>query len=852
MRFKLILIFLVCHLSVKCQGISTYGDVTDKESHAPIAGATVSLKDHRGFIVSSTSTTKEGTFKLTILKEYIGNLKLSVNCIGYQAVTVPLTDGQKYNITLEAKPFVIKEIYVRPQKIIHKSDTTSYLVSAFATKKDRTIGDVLRNMPGIDVNKDGQISYNGKAIDNFFIEGTDLFDGQYNIATRNISHDIISSIDVIENHQSAKVLRNSKSEGGTVLNLSLKDKAKGKWTGKLRMADGLPKLWESELFGANLSAKRQHAITLKTNNSGKDILSENKHMTLDEYINKNSGNELQPIMTISQPTPSILSEKRIRKGRTHLINIGSIKPIDSSTTLRTKLYYTDYRNATDHTENNSYFLSDSILTRSTREQNIVNNRELGVSALLKTDGEKCFFSDELKYSSLWQQSRNQITGDFNNQSNVHSDIHKVENHLQWIMPWKKNYLKFISKSQYTVMPEQIDILERLQKQQSITRYHFSSSTKLNYTYNIARFAIALEAEALASILNFRSQYHQTANDSTNNSSFNQNYLAGIIKAILTYKYHGKSLELQLPYSMYHYTHTDKANKIYCAPRLKAEWQFNAKWKAKAMITLGTREPMINSFFSIPVMTDYRTIHTRPTFIQSNNNRNAILGINYTDYQHMLFANINIGYYMNNNGLQMTKRINKDLIYYSWIKGENKIKMKILSGNISKQIEPIHGTANVRWDLIESKTAIYQNGNTMPYSTKASHTSIGLTSSPWSWLDINYNVDYYLNTLKLLYLKSSSKILKMNLEPSFYPVESLEITTKAEFNRYWLNNSKAQNSFFFDMDCTYRYRKFDFTLSITNLFNQKYYSNSIFNDISNSEERYLLRNRNILIGIVAYF
>ena len=852
MRFKVFLILLLHFLSLRCQEITLTGIVTDTENNTPIAGVMISLQNSNGVTYKNTTTTQEGYFKLSVSKELLSNSKLYASCIGYQTESISLTDRLNYNFSLKSKAFTIKEVYVKSSKITHKNDTTSYLVSSFATKKDRTIGEVLRNMPGIEVNKDGKIAYNGKAIDNFFIEGVDLFDGQYNIATRNISHEIISRVDVIENHQTAKVLRDSKNIGGTILNLSLKNKVKGKWTGKFRQADGLPKLWESEFFGANLTAKRQHAITIKSNNSGKDILTENKSLTLEEYLEKSNRNILQPLMSISQPIPYMLSEDRVRNGRTHLLNFGSIKPISNSTILRTKLYFTDYRNKIRQTENVSYFMTDTALIRSTKETNILNDKELGASILLKTDGEKYFFSNELKYSSQWQRSRNIVKGDYNNNSDIHSDIHHFENKLRWVKPWNKNYLQVISTNEFTIMPEKIDLLYKFQKEQHINRQLFFSSNKLNYTCNIARIAVALEAETQISTLAAKSKYFQSENDSTHNANFNYNYFAEILKAIFTYKYHGKHIELQLPYSIYHYIHADKNNKIYCAPKLKIEWQFNAKWKSRATMTLGTKEPMVNTFFPITVMTDYKTLHTRPSFIQSNENQSASLALFYTDYQHMLFANLSVGYYLNNNKLQMIKQINREQVLYSWIKGDNKIKMKILMGNISKQIDAIHGSVNVKWNITNSEAAILQNSTSIPYNTISLLTSLEINASPYSWWDINYSLDYNKNTLKLFKSTSTSKIFKMNLTSSFYPIESLELSTKIEYNKYQSNHNKALNTLLCDMNIIYKYKKIDFTLSFSNLFNQKFYSNTSFNDISYLEQCISLRKRNVLLGATFYF
>ena len=253
-----------------------------------------------------------------------------------------------------------------------------------------------------------------------------------------------------------------------------------------------------------------------------------------------------------------------------------------------------------------------------------------------------------------------------------------------------------------------------------------------------------------------------------------------------------------------------------------------------------------------VMTDYKTLHTRPSFIQSNENQSASLALFYTDYQHMLFGNLSVGYYLNNNKLQMIKQIDREQVLYSWIKGDNKIKMKILMGNISKQIDAIHGSVNAKWNITKSEAAILQNSNNIPYNTISSLTSLEINASPYSWWDINYSLDYNKNTLKLFKSTSTSKIFKMNLTSSFYPIESLELSTKVEYNKYQSNHNKALNTILCDINIIYKYNKIDFTLSFSNLFNQKFYSNTSFNDISYLEQCISLRKRNVLLGATLYF
>ena len=174
------------------------------------------------------------------------------------------------------------------------------------------------------------------------------------------------------------------------------------------------------------------------------------------------------------------------------------------------------------------------------------------------------------------------------------------------------------------------------------------------------------------------------------------------------------------------------------------------------------------------------------------------------------------------------------------------------GNIIKKIDAIHGSVNVKWNITKSEAAILQNSNNIPYNTISSLTSLEINASPYSWWDINYSLDYNKNTLKLFKSTSTSKIFKMNLTSSFYPIESLELSTKVEYNKYQSNHNKALNTLLCDMNIIYKYKKIDFTLSFSNLFNQKFYSNTSFNDISYLEQCISLRKRNVLLGATFYF
>lgn len=100
----------------------------------------------------------------------------------------------------------IKEIIVKAPKVRVQGDTITYDVRLFSKEGDRSIGDVLRRMPGIKTNENGQVSYNGTPINRFYIENSDMLEGQYGLATNNISNKEVGSVEILQNHQPVKAL----------------------------------------------------------------------------------------------------------------------------------------------------------------------------------------------------------------------------------------------------------------------------------------------------------------------------------------------------------------------------------------------------------------------------------------------------------------------------------------------------------------------------------------------------------------------------------------------------------------------------------------------------------------------
>ena len=149
-------------------------------------------------------------------------------------------------VKLYPQSIVINEVVIKAPKIRGQGDTVTYFVNQFSSDRDKTIGDVLRKMPGINVDTKGKITYNGKEINKFYIEGQDLLEGKYGIATNGIPQQEVGTVEVYEDHQPIKALEGLFFSDQAAINIKLKEGAKAHWITTLDLESGLPlPLWLS-------------------------------------------------------------------------------------------------------------------------------------------------------------------------------------------------------------------------------------------------------------------------------------------------------------------------------------------------------------------------------------------------------------------------------------------------------------------------------------------------------------------------------------------------------------------------------------------------------------------------------
>ena len=853
-KFLLFSVVVLCNtLSVFAQNYSIKGTVMDDKTLEPIAGVNVIVRhcSDNGILTYAT-TADNGTFSLHISCDNLANYTLQVTCLGYEQQTLGLTDTN-YSIKLIEKAFELQEVSVKADKIIQNRDTTSYFVASFATTKDRTIGDVLTNMPGINVADNGKISYNGNPVNKFYIEGIDLFDGKYSLATNNISYENIARVEVIENHQAIKALQGTGIDTETAINLKLKDGAKSAWNGNLLGKGGFAPnggLWEAELFAARFSSKSQSATTLKSNNSGKNIADEGNSLTIDDLLYMYPGSDISGSLTSAPSISTNLNNDRTRFNRTHMFSNSSMWKLSESAQIRSQIIYTDDKNTYNQSIESSYYLLDSLLVKGTTETSSVKDKGLQASVIATIDKESYFLSDELSFKSNWRTFASDICGDFNYQSIADINTYNIENKLKYVKKTGNNIFQIMSLNNYTFIPEDLYIGGESTKQQNIDKGNFFSNTNFRFLHKIKRWSLGTNIDLYGNMYNFNSLY-KDAHINYQNDLY-VNYIGARLNPEIIYQNETFKLNLKLPLSVYHFNGESSATKIYVKPDIYIKWKFLPRWTLFANAAIGNSYSGNSLYYVAPIMTDYRSMNAG--FLNYDGKIEKRIGsrISYANPSEMLFANVSVTYSVENTRRSISKQVDDGCVYYSYESGNDKYKLLFADGSISKGIELINGSIELSGSLQNHNMPLEQNGYMSTLDFGNVNSEITLKSNPCGWLNIDYKVGYKYNYMKSESLSSSTQHLTQKCLLAFYPTEDISIKLNGEHYLTFFDSGQKKNTFLTDLEFVYRYKQFDFIASATNLFNQKVYSYTIYGDLSSTRTQYNIRGRNIMIGLNWYF
>jgi hypothetical protein len=274
-----LLLVLLCVSSIvfaqKSDG-TVKGKLVDTSAHQSLASATVSLLQKAdSSLVTFTLSNKDGAFEIKGLDN--GNYRLMVSFQGYQTlkkevdITTPLHNVDLGNLLMQKEYKALGEVVVSSEApITIKDDTVQFRADAFKTKPNATVEDLLKKIPGMDVDKDGNVKAEGEQIQKVYVDGKEFFGNDPKLATKNLTADMVESVQVFDDmSDQAKFTKIDDGSKQKALNIKLKkDKKKG-YFGKLLAGGGTDSRYESNLTMNHFNGDKQLSVLANVNNINK-------------------------------------------------------------------------------------------------------------------------------------------------------------------------------------------------------------------------------------------------------------------------------------------------------------------------------------------------------------------------------------------------------------------------------------------------------------------------------------------------------------------------------------------------------------------------------------------------------
>lgn len=794
--------------------------------------------------------------------------------IATQTKKIP-NQSQTIHFTVKEEEFQLKEVEIKAPKIYYSKDTINYSVAAFSDEKDVAIGDVLKKMPGIDVSESGQISYQGRAINKFYIENMDMLSGRYGIATQNISAKDVAVVQVMENHQPIKAMDSLRISDQAAINLKLKEGAKGTFAIMAQLGLGIaPLLWNNELTGMYFARKKQHLSTYKTNNTGKDLSRELRSFTSDLNLSN------EAITSIQMPAPPDISKNRYFFNNSHAATVNNLFSLGKDKELNVNLiYYNDYEKRQSEAVS-SYFISgDSILKIDEAMQSAANTNRLETEIRYNSNADTHYFNNLFNVEGVWENANGVILNETQLRQHIRRPSFKAQNTLHWIKRQDDKGFELNSQTGFRTTPHYLTVtpgiyagllnngVEYARLRQDAETQTFISKNSLALLNALVLgkvilrplFGLNAEINKLTSELypcNEHNQALSVAPDSLKNN-IRRNHYQALVSLNFDYKIRKFTFNASLPISYNRYElnnpiftgNSEHLNRIQFEPSLNIQYILSRKITVSAKAFRYTNMNGLYELYNGYLLQTYRYLSHYDSRLAASSGNSLSAKVDYKDIIRMFFAGMEVARYYNLRSVTYTQRFEDYLSISSFIPQSNASRSVLATARVNKGFDWKKLSAGLSVACYTHTSQQIRQEQLVDYRSNQYSTSVRLSAVPASFLIVSY-----LGAGQI----SQSVIAG---ETSFQPIrsftQSLNLDVKL-FNKVMLGtqveqyvNSVIQDGkqlYFADISMIYTWKQIRFELDWTNIFNTKNYMLAYYDNLNAYSSVYRIRPSEVVLKV----
>jgi hypothetical protein len=855
------------------------GTVKDVQDNRGLNGINVMLQELGNSAISAFALTDiNGKYKL----EYKGekdSITISASGFNIQKQTKTVArKSQTVDFAVSFESISLKEVKITPPKIRQRGDTINYLVDGFIDKNDRTIGDVLKKLPGIDVKESGQILYQNEPINKMYVEGLDLLGGRYGIATNNIQAKDVQSVEVLENHQPIKALKDRILSEQAALNLKLKDSAKGTITSNgLLGAGASPLLLAGEITAMYFTKGRQNITTYKGNNAGNDVSRD-----LNSFYSS-SANQMQSgggLLSVQSPSSPSISQKRYLFNRANAFTFNNLWKLKNDYQLNANIHYLNDRidkSSLDHTE---YYLPGDNLVRIEEKINsrLYSNRA-DAEFQLSGNKDKFYLNNLFKLTGNWDNEQGNAIGADSVRQSLKKPNYGINNTFDWVKNYEKTALSINSFNGFSTLPHTLTVTPVLYNnlfeptshaesmRQSVTLNHFRSITTASAGYEKGNLSQNYGLSFRADVQHLNSDLtsppdplptREGASPDSLRNDLQWNKLEWLFTPRYTYIYDDWRLSLSLPLN---YTalfiddevRNEKENdtRLYFNPSFSLQYKISAYWDTYANASYSNGMGGISNEYAGYIMRSYRNLMRSEGDLYETKYQSYSINLNYRNPIRSLFGNARLSYSNNKANLLYGYDFDGILQVQKSLALPNRGEGISADFNVNKALDFLSSTIRLGGAYSTSTSSQLVQGEIIKYGSERYSLTPAINAKIQSWSSLSYSITFSESQTKL---KSGSndldpiRTISQRANLNIFPLKGLTVNLEYE---YFYNNAIASGSrtmSFGDVGLRYKWNKLEFLLNYTNVFNSKQYISASYNDISSYYYAYDLRPAEVLLSV----
>ena len=822
-----------------------HGYVEDSLTHNRLANVSITLL-RNGKPLKFTRTKEDGTFLISIAQKQTGDM-LQASYMGYKKQKAAVSSGKETIISMASTAFVLKEVQVKGSRITGR-DTISFDLTRFANERDNSLKDVLKKLPGVDIEKNGRINYNGKPINRFTVEGLDLTGGKYNQLEENIKAKDVKKAEVIEHDQPIKALQNKTFTDNVAMNIALKDSARDKLMPTLKpyVLAGHPSHVGGSINIMQIGKKKQMMYDAEYDRTGKNLgYALNQ---LASYSNRLAPASLPSWISV----PSLdapIDEERLRFNTSQKYSINHIKKNKDDAETRIEANYLRTVTRQERENMSIYDLGGEAPTVTTE-----HNHKTMISDAFnlqwenKVNKAEHYGNESISLSA----AQSDVLSNINDTLTQRVRIPKLDlsASIYRLFVFKKSQLSWRSTADYHHGVADLYVNDERNR---IRTNLWHTAHALQWMRN--RFHWTQEYRMGIDLNNIYAKYQKRSDEIGKNNGFTENShdeigknslnITGKFTPYWQYKTETFRMSFSPDFIWERFTYPQKT-LLTISPYLYLYKKLDFRRELTIFTGYSTGTGNATNYAIKQYRQSYRSWYTSSDIIPITRSLYGKLSYDYKRPIKEIFFSASVNASKNWMNTASDLRIVDGKYYTSLYKQDSKSNNLGASLYISKGFYDFHLKTRLEGSYNYSKGEQYSSGKAISYTADNYTVKPSIDFSP-SWCAFSYEGEFSFYNSKRQKMAKSSLFNWRQSVSATATISHVDLSFSLVHYHNELQEGNHLNTLLGDASAVWRMKKLRLSAELRNLFNKKNYMETIYSGISTLTDSYHLRPRELMIS-----